>query len=119
MGYRSEVRSAIYGSNDKIQALKQTPEFAAVAGHFDSYITEHKLNDTTSAIMLHGDGFKWYDSYLDVQAWHTLLDLAREQKLSGEFVRVGEEASDVEVDNFGDDCDYYIYPVQSIECSFL
>ena len=112
MGYRSEVRSAIYGPKDTLMA------FLTKAALIDSNVALSKFkesltlrvseatrwNDETKAhsteiiyvLDLYGDSWKWYEDYHDVRAWHALLEEAEEFGLDYEFVRVGEETGDID-----------------------
>jgi len=122
MGYRSIVKSVIYDTNNKIQELKESAEYKNAVKHWEDDITEHHINDTETALMIQGDYFKWYagyGGYDDVNSWHTLLDKANELGLSGEFMRIGEDDGDIEADRFGDNCQYYLHHIQSIECDFI
>jgi hypothetical protein len=56
---------------------------------------------TFDVIELSNDGehsWKWYTDYPDVQAWHAFMDEAREVGCCVEFVRIGEEANDIDVE---------------------
>ena len=120
MGYRSQVKSVIYGSSENIAKLKATQEYLNVLDQFDSeYLSEHSINDNTQAILFSGGHLKWYDEYADVKAWHKLIELSPSVGLSAEFLRVGEEAGDIENHNYGDECNWYLYVTTSIEADFI
>lgn len=120
MGYRSQVKSVIYGSSDNIAKLKGTQEYLNVLDQFDSeYLSDHTLNDKTQVILFSGGHLKWYDEYEDVKAWHKLIELSPSLGLNAEFVRVGEEASDIETEYFGDECEWLLYVNTSIEADFI
>ena len=126
MGYRSQVRSLIYGEPDTICQL--VAAHALQGGHnvftaFGDDITRYRTtrqrydHDATVAagpdpdngrpqvvwqtvevevIDLYGDDWKWCEDYEDVKAWTAFMDQAEELGLSVEFVRIGEENDDVE-----------------------
>lgn len=84
-------------------------------------------------IKFRADDVKWYDSYPDVDCHNAMIDLAQEyvagddinettnernnaDYMSFTFVRIGENADDVEHRNGGtNETDDYIYPVSSIQ----
>lgn len=116
MGYISEVRCLIYGDPDHMDALKMR-ETLADKGVFESFkdylrfydmdVHMYRGNDwqvvRQRAIDLEGS-FKWYENYEDVQAWHAFMESAIEfhESINYEFVRIGEEHSDVENTYSGD-----------------
>jgi hypothetical protein len=119
MGYRSEVKSLIYGTEQEIADFK--------AATFDLYnqvraengdeITDER-NDKFKLIFLNAPYSKWYDEYEEVQHWHDLLDLAKEAGLCTEFVRIGESSEgDIETDYSGEKCEYYLEAVQRVEAN--
>jgi hypothetical protein len=59
------------------------------------------------------EDWKWYSDYDVVQAWEELWkSMQNIEGISGYFLRVGEEATDVEQDQFGDEPDFtafYLY----------
>ena len=67
--------------------------------------------------VLYGSDWKWYESYDDVKAWDELWEQMKEVKgVSGYFCRVGEDPSDIEQYDFGDDpCYDYFYPVSGLQ----
>jgi hypothetical protein len=119
MGYRSEVKSLIYGSPEEIKAFKLAnfDLYNQVAEDFGTDITNQR-NDEYEIIYLSLGYVKWYDEYKEVQHWHEFLQLALLSNLSIEFVRVGEELGDVEVDNGGESCEYYLEVVQQVNAHF-
>ena len=102
MGYRSDVRSLIYGDPDSTQAfwtkhvlannamIKDHPEL------IDRY-SFHNGQERICVIDLTVESWKWYEVYEHVEAWNDMLTDAEETfKLCYEFVRVGEEEGDIE-----------------------
>lgn len=109
MGYRSEVEFYIQG--EKTPALWQ------------KFVTENQFNsninwvfNTTdnqgirfipekNTIHFKYDQIKFYSSYEDIKAlinlWEEAQELSEEANLTGEFIRIGEEYDDIEVNRFG------------------
>lgn len=116
MGYRSQVRSVIYGPKDKMLAFitEQTlidnsivfNDFKANLTYYEAQIniyTEEATKDMIVHVLdLYGDGWKWYESYPEVDAWHKLLADAAEAELWTEFTRIGENEDDVVHDSTDD-----------------
>lgn len=131
MGYRSSVRSLIYGDPDKIDALVAKHTLLGTEAA-DSVLREVRrysiLRDTAApgvvvmgstyeVLDLYGDSWKWYDSYPDVQFWHALLEEAAELGLNTEFVRIGENENDIQIErNIQDDGCELVNVYASIEC---
>ena len=59
---------------------------------------------------------KWYPSYEEPQYWETLVEVVAglDNSVSYEFVRIGEEAEDIEIVQRGDQCRAYLYPSSEI-----
>ena len=100
MGYRSEVLLAI-----ELPSKQAMYEFVAIAkagasvevieaiNDYGMYAPEHTEN---VAIIAHYDHVKWYNSFSDVQAHDHILELASEMRYPTLFLRIGEDADDVE-----------------------
>ena len=136
MGYRSEVRSLVYGDPDKMaafiasQRIKSPKVWEAFNSHIRVYDSEihvfHVSPDCqpgrympvpVTVIDLHGDGWKWYEGYDDVQAWESLLGAAVNAGLDYEFVRLGEENTDTEYRFTTDNYQEHMLGIQrSITC---
>lgn len=123
MGYRSDIAYIIHF--DTIE-------------HRDNFVTlMHAKNDPHTNVALsevaykygshpiitfNQEGWKWYESYPEVQAHHALMRDA--EKLFGaewRFVRVGEDVNDVETLQSTDnnyDLWEYVDPVNSIRVDF-
>lgn len=122
MGYRSQVRSLIYGPKEKIDEFlfTHTTIITNIAltdhglkGALSRYtVSVEKLNTTSQeveetiyhVIDLSGDAFKWYETYEDVQAWDELLKEAEDFGLKTEFIRIGEDSGDVDVRRSDSNC---------------
>lgn len=108
MGYRSDVRSIIYGPPDLmlrfVTAMKLDEKYKAVFEHFGDNITIRTwVGETPITVLdLTGDGWKWYTDYPDVNLWHELLAMVETddtwEGLHYEFCRIGEEDGDIERD---------------------
>jgi hypothetical protein len=119
MGYRSQVASIIYEKKEVMDKFKQ--ENADLIKILDDEFNDGSLKYLGSAdydfIYLNGNDWKWYPSYKEVKAWHDLMDLAEKKELAVEFVRIGEEYDDVEVD-CRNDYQYYLNVERFIEATF-
>jgi len=135
MGYRSDVAYATHFDTTAHRDNSTTPMHAT--NDEPTYSLMHAKNDehTNTAlseveykygahpiITFNQEGWKWYDSYPEVQAHHALMREA--EKLFGaewRFVRVGEDVNDVEVlESDTTVCELYEYvdPVNSIRVDF-
>ena len=119
MGYRSHVVSAIYGPTEDINKLIVLGKLAPlnVFDKFSCYIDLHAMtlgavnqnkDSEFRVIMFEAPDVKWYDTYSDVQAWHKLMDHAKEMNLNVEFARVGEDPDDIERIESGDTLEYFL-----------
>lgn len=109
MGYRSEVKSLVYGNPIEMQKFKEDNAelIEQLAEDFGNNVSQIN-NGHYELIYLDLEYAKWYDSYSDVTRWHNLLNLAKEAELMTEFVRIGEDsAGDIEADYQGD-VEYYL-----------
>jgi len=120
MGYRSEVKSVIYGNKNDVSKFKELffNEYNQLVEDFASELTSFDRGDRTF-IYLDADYVKWYDEFEEVQRWHAFLTLAQDLGLATEFVRVGESSEgDIEQDYGGEGCHYYLTPRLSIDVGF-
>ena len=119
MGYRSEVKSLVYGDKDLMDEFikDNTDLIDALENDFDGHI-ETIEKPVETFIYLNLDYAKWYESYSDVSRWHNILKLADDAGLKFEFVRVGEENGDIEYKHSNKAaCDYFLIAVTTIECN--
>ena len=115
MGYRSEVKSLVYGEPAAMaKFMADNAELVdAIREDFGSDLT-HTNNDAFEIMFLDLPYGKWYKSYSEVTRWHNLLNLADEAGLITEFVRIGEDSTgDIEQDYSLTECKYYL----SVNCS--
>jgi len=107
MGYRSNVRCLIYGTEEKLEAfltykllITGTSVFRDMGDSLTRYSITHSdyQGDTKTihVLDLYLDRCKWYEDYEDVKAWHTFMDQAEEADLDYEFIRIGEDSGDIE-----------------------
>lgn len=110
MGYRSQVRCLIYGEPNKIDAMvmkwRHTGGFdlwnsEAFGPSLREYAATHN-GAPMRIIDMYGDDWKWYEDYPEVQAWEAFMRTAEEFDCQYEFMRIGEEDSDIEVERSGD-----------------
>ena len=126
MGYRSDVRCAIYGTKEIIETIKAAEKLkdeGDVLELFKEYITEWDTPTGDAYLYLKYDDVKWYDSYEDVIAWTKFMDSIIELigdddtnvgDLCMEFVRIGEENGDIDEDYYGN-ANYHLRAVTSID----
>jgi len=119
MGYRSEVKSLVYGEPAAMAKFKSDNAelIEALASDYGSDLT-HTNNDDYEIIYLDLAYSKWYDSFSEVIRWNNLLSLANEAELMTEFVRIGEEAGDIEQEYSQTECEYYLETVSTINANF-
>lgn len=128
MGYRSEVRSCIYGEPELLDSFIASRKliddvvFSDKDEGFknDLKIISKELNyrkQTIKILDLYGENWKWYDEYEYVKAWVKLLEEAELAGLSYEFMRVGEESGDIEYES-GGDVEGFLYSSTQIVCDY-
>ena len=120
MGYRSEVKSVIYGSKDDVAKFKEIffNEYNQLVEDFPSELTTIERGER-AFIYLDADYVKWYDEYEETQRWQAFLILAQNVGLATEFVRVGESSEgDIEQDYGGEGCLNYLTPRTTIDVGF-
>lgn len=120
MGYRSEVKSIIYGSEQEMKDFKESASdlYKQVREENDEEVRTFQIADR-HFIYLSADYTKWYDEYDEVQHWNDLLQLAKEAGLCTEFVRVGESGNgDIEQDYSGANNMNYLTPKCTIDVGF-
>ena len=115
MGYRSDVAICIYGPKDKMTALVAA---ARIQGCMpvNAFGGLHMFDYSNNKHMIHAyyEDVKWYDGYKDVDTWHEFLEQAAEfDDLSTEFVRIGEDDADIEIEQQGD-CQWYLGTNRSV-----
>ncbi len=100
MGYRStgamwfsqQALDAISDEQNKlIQRDIENGSFTHV--HSDADTDNFGIID---GIVLEFESWKWYDSYKDIQTYEAMFKMLKEAKIPYDFVRIGEDPSDVE-----------------------
>ena len=109
MGYRSDVRSVIYGPTEVMlpfiaeAGLKRRKVWKQFPGSLTQYEAEWEddLDPTRKTVVvldLSAQDVKWYEGDPEEQAWAGLLRKADETEgLMWEFIRIGESCDDVEM----------------------
>jgi len=115
MGYRSDVAICIYGPKDTMTALVAA---ARIQGGMpvNDFGGLHMFDYGDNKHMIHAyyEEVKWYDGYEDVDTWTAFLEQAAEfDDLSTEFVRIGEDNADIEMEQQGD-CQWYLGTNRSV-----
>lgn len=119
MGYRSEVKSLVYGSYDDMAKFKaDNAELCEQLAEDFGFNVKQWAIGKYEMIYLSLDYSKWYDSYSEVIRWNNLLTLAQDAGLITEFVRIGEDSEgDIETAYTGD-CEYYLQTECHIVANF-
>ena len=120
MGYRSEVKSVIYGALDAMDKFMtdHANELDQIKDEFNNEV-KVMASSNRKFIYLSCDYAKWYDEYDEVQHWHEFLKLAQQAGLNTEFVRVGEASEgDIETEYHGAECLNYLEPMIKIDVGF-
>jgi len=108
MGYRSEVCAVFYCHDMKdYPAMKLFIDENIPRGESE-WMREHIHEESVGErkyVRFQADDVKWYDSYAEIQAFNDfvvafkeLADGENELTWAYEFVRIGEELSDIEED---------------------
>ena len=129
MGYRSEVKIAVYGDNEKfdkyvdsvlsVDALKAADaEYLLHEDRDFASLTITQLNEHEKIAVLEFHDIKWYESYPDIQLFERFYLEAEENGLNSEYARVGESHDDNEVVQYGDDLRYVLDIDRSVRLEF-
>jgi hypothetical protein len=112
MGYRSDLRVVLYAPEKNFALLKlwMHDEVQKLAAHEFEPPTEITSADVRGYAFKFDD-VKWYENYPDVRAFESMIDRfsalceaaagTNEPQFACEFVRVGEEAEDIECKSWG------------------
>lgn len=125
MGYRSEVAIGIRMKPDTVSGQ----DYLDKKKMWNTFVVECKARhplafnkddlcfeilDNRRTMFMTQYELKWYDTYPDVQAFHGVIDIAKEYNEQHKevifdiaYVRVGEEPDDVEVDYEGEGWDMF------------
>jgi hypothetical protein len=127
MGYRSDVTALIYPDGgehsalnyDKLKLLMNTTfkelfdEWGGVREGSDGW----EWNDDMLVLQFTATSVKWYDSFPEIDRFVKFLGEVQELEYQYEFIRLGEDADDIEEDSTGD-ANSYLSVTRSIEVSF-
>lgn len=123
MGYRSDVAYVI-----KFDDIEQRDAFVVLMRAKNNALITQALDeidhddDKDPIITFSCESTKWYESFPDVQAHHTLMDQAHELYGAGyRFVRIGEDPNDIDVQDMDDkglDLWEYVEPITTIRTNF-
>lgn len=110
MGYYSEVRCLIWGSEDDMTAFltrKQLIDGCPALEHFKKWLTNYvvEINKYNFQTQTHKpkqlqildlciEDIKWSDIYPEIEQWKTFLTDTQEAGLDHYFIRVGEGDGD-------------------------
>lgn len=122
MGYRSDVKALIYplGGEDNLLKYDQLKVLmnTTFKEFYEYWHDPHFVwNDKHRVLVFDANSVKWYDSYSEVSGFSTFLDAVHELGYEYEFMRIGEDDTDVESMNSGDS-EGFLYVQRSIEVSF-
>ena len=112
MGYRSNVAMLITTddrSQRKIEELMIHLKLSQISlrDWTDPTVNNPYIGWNYHTFAFRADDVKWYSDYPEVQAIEKVWEIAQKvEGLSGVFMRVGENAGDVEELNFGQDPPY-------------
>ena len=118
MGYRSQVAVVIYGDSrdaEKYALLKtlMNTTFKEAYTEFDGCAEWH---DNKHVLEFAMEDVKWYDGYGDVKLFMGMLDgIGDIEGFNYEFIRIGEDANDVDDQNSGVCVEYILSVSRAIE----
>jgi hypothetical protein len=122
MGYRSDVHALFYTMHKEDLPLLKL--FMDENYPKDLHDLEEISSNRIYGYEVKYDNVKWYESYDDVKAfdafktkYHALLDEQEDgKKWKFEFVRIGEDIEDVELEQHDSEC--VLSVSRSIECDY-
>ena len=125
MAYRNNVASVIYGRPEKIDAfitlnqlVLSNPSFATLHNHIRRYETEDELGGPVHILHLDVNNTTWDVFYNDTQSWMEAMRKAPEMGLEYEFIRVGEDPTDIQIDRSNDLLNYIFLRRPTIQIDF-
>ena len=125
MGYRSDVKIVVIASSkeamDDLLAVYAMNPAVQKAGGWEELGWERYALGEGRVLTFEEEDTKWYLIYEEVQAIMELCNLAHtfnqerpEDIYAARYVRVGEEYNDIEVEDYGDDYEYDMHDVLSV-----
>jgi hypothetical protein len=133
MGYRSSIGAVLSvdgWSGEPEDIARYTLKYKEMIGFIklSKFYESMQKEDARDCIgwragefYFHAVDWKWYPDYETVKAWDELWSLMQDiEGISGYFCRVGEEPTDIEQDNFGDEPDFEAFqPYTGLNCDIL
>lgn len=92
MGYRSV--GAMWFSQQALNAISDEQN-KLIQRDIENGSFQH-VHSMEDGIILEFESWKWYDSYEDIQAYEAMFKMLQGAKIPYDFVRIGEDPSDVE-----------------------
>ncbi|MBT4407347.1 MAG: hypothetical protein HOC79_05675 [Euryarchaeota archaeon] len=93
MGYRSV--GAIWFSQQALNAItKEQNDLIKSDIENNSFTFVH--TEHTDGIILEFESWKWYESYPDIAMYESMFNMLRGANIPYDFVRIGEDPTDVE-----------------------
>lgn len=137
MSYRSDVAIRIYGDQDLIlefgefysntfDALSQDIQNEILALECESNnITNNKdvfvQDDYSYEFLFIGESINWCDYWSTIKSavdfFNQMIQCAKKLDLNVEYIRMGEDYSDIEQDQTGPSCEYRLSVTRSIDWS--
>jgi hypothetical protein len=133
MSYRSDVAIRIYGDQDLMLEFGElySSTFDSLSQDIQNEILalECESNNNTNnkdvfvqddysyEFLFIGEYLKWYESYPAVDFFNQMMQAARGLNLNVEYIRIGEDYSDIEQDQTGPSCEYRLSVTRSIDWS--
>jgi hypothetical protein len=118
MGYRSDVAVVIYGDNrdSKKYDLLKTLMNTTFKEAYEAWDSQCEWHDHKCALEFKIEGVKWYDSNPGVQSFMLMLsDIGSIEGLNYEFIRLGEDDTDIDYQEAGELCENLLSITRSIE----
>lgn len=109
MGYRSNVTFLIYGRPSGMDCF--TMKHIHTAGDRNVFGTAMEsaecftawVSENTAYLLFEAEDWKWYSGYPAVDALGAFMRASNEFGLAYEFIRIGEDDDDIEVERCGAD----------------
>jgi hypothetical protein len=114
------------GNDDRAAKYEQLKVLMATT--FKELVDEHFGGNMTwmhkeSVLMFNMEDVKWYESFEDVQLFEQMMEAFNPDSSDDipgyctEFIRIGEDAEDVEQRQTGSNNEYYLQVRRSIDCN--
>lgn len=111
MGYRSSVHAIFYWPDEPEEATEKE-KYALLKFLFDTTYKDlvEAWNQHGQCFCFHDDihlvefevhDMKWYDTFSEVQGFEQMMDTLNDAGFAYEFVRTGEDDTDIEINRSG------------------